>query len=127
MSVCSWFPILPLCTRLVCRSALQEMHKCLVRLRSDMQANLKDASRPCWRCLPYASSAVAAARWRQPSQVHCDTRGIGSDGLLPMAATIARAVCTRASLWLPASCCSPAAAIAPRSDRGQHPALSDLQ
>ncbi|KAL6761665.1 hypothetical protein V8C86DRAFT_2530111, partial [Haematococcus lacustris] len=86
MSVCSWFPILPLCTHppfmhasslyaLVCRSALQEMHKCSVRL-----------SRPCWRCLPYASSAVAAARWRH---------GIGSAGLLPMAATIARAVCTR--------------------------------
>ncbi|KAL6751228.1 hypothetical protein V8C86DRAFT_2782443, partial [Haematococcus lacustris] len=69
MSVCSWFPILLLCTRLVCRSALQEMHK-------------------CWRSL----SALAPAK---PSERHCDTRGIGSAGLLPMAATIARAVCTR--------------------------------
>ncbi|KAL6762278.1 hypothetical protein V8C86DRAFT_2519195, partial [Haematococcus lacustris] len=62
MIVCSWFPILPLCTLLVCRSALHELHRCSVRL-----------------------SALAPAK---PSERLCDTRGIGSAGLLPMAATV---------------------------------------
>ncbi|GFH09521.1 hypothetical protein HaLaN_04680 [Haematococcus lacustris] len=48
----------------------------------------------------------------------------GSAGLLLRAA---RAVCIGASRYLPGGCFSPAAAIALRSDWGQHPALSGCE